>query len=207
MTVAESLLDRAQKFTGGRSLREPQSRSSSSDQALGEAGSSSELFRHVAGGVSRLKSPAEISREESGKLYSLGLDEVKKFLGNRLGSADDDESGGEAPSVITYLQAIFHGHVPQSSLGRRQTREMQTMGICLDALARGDLPYLADLLMQRFKKLELEALEGYEEAGESLELLPSRFVGLAGQQELEAGQAEEIRRAKLDQARRGKGPY
>ena len=41
---------------------------------------------------------------------------------------------------------------------------------------------------------------------ESLELLPTPFVGLAGQQELEAGQAEEIRRAKVEQARRGRSP-
>ena len=77
----------------------------------------------------------------------------------------------------------------------------------MDALAKGDLPHLGDLLMQRFKKLELEALEGDEHAGETLELLPSRAVGLAGQQELEAAQAEEIRLAKLHRAREGRSPY
>ena len=61
--------------------------------------------------------------------------------------------------------------------------------------------------MQRFKKLELEALEGDEQAGETLELLPQRFVGLAGQQELEAAQAEESKLSKLQQTRRGRAPY
>ena len=206
MTVAESLLDRAQKFTGGKLVRAAPSQPSASDQPQAGASSSTEIFRQVSGGVSRLKSPGEVAREDSGRLYSLGLDEVKKFLGDRLGQGDDDSLVGNIPSIITYLQAIFHGHVPQSSLGRRQTREMQTAALCLDALSRGDLPFLGDLLMQRFKKLELEALEGHEQAGESLELLPTRFVGLAGQQELEAGQAEEIRRAKVEQARRGRSP-
>ena len=137
----------------------------------------------------------------------MGLEEVGKFIGTRLGETPDGDVAAQAPSIVTYLQAIFHGHVPQSTLGRRQTRELHTAGACLDALAKGDLPHWGDLLMQRFKKLELEALEGDEQAGETLELLPQRFVGLAGQQELEAAQAEEIRLSKLHQARRGRAPY
>ena len=88
-------------------------------------------------------------------------------------------------------------------MSRRAVREISTVSHCLDALANGDLPHLADLLMQRFKKLEVEAIEGSENAGETLEVIPARSVGLANQQELEAAQAEEIRLAKLKQARRG----
>lgn len=172
------------------------------DWAEGVANGSSEIFRHTAGGVSRLKSPSELAREDPGRLYSLGLEEVTKFLGNRLG---DGSGGSEAPSVVTYLQAIFHGHLPQNQVGHRATRELATIGACLDSLSKGDLPHLGDLLMQRFKKLEVEALEGHDKAGETLELLPGRPIGLAGQQELEAAQAEEIRVAKLGQARRGRG--
>ena len=63
-------------------------------------------------------------------------------------------------------------------------------GACLDALSLGDLPHLGDLLMHRVKKLEVEALESNERAAETLAMLPSRPVGLAGQQELKAAQAE-----------------
>jgi hypothetical protein len=169
--------------------------------AEGEASGSGDVFRHTAGGVSRLRSPTELAREDPGKLYSLGLEEVTKFLGNRLG---DGAASGEAPSVVTYLQAIFHGYLPQNQLGHRATRELATVGACLDSLSKGDLPHLGDLLMQRFKKLEVEALEGHEKAGETLELLPGRPIGLAGQQELESAQAEEIRVAKVSQVRRGR---
>jgi hypothetical protein len=170
--------------------------------AEGDVGGSGEVFRQTARGVSRLKSPAELAREDPGRLYSLGLDEVTKFLGSRLG---DGAGAGEAPSVVTYLQAIFHGHLPQSQVGHRAARELATIGACLDSLSKGDLPHLGDLLMQRFKKLEMEALEGHETAGEALELLPGRPVGLAGQQELESAQAEEMRLARLGQVRRGRG--
>ena len=99
------------------------------------------------------------------------------------------------------------------------------MGTCLRALSGGGkpenstlqapawthsqrvTPHLGDLLMQRFKKLELEALEGDEQAGDTLELLPQRFVGLAGRLELETAQAEEIRLSKRHHARRGRAPY
>jgi len=128
---------------------------------------------------------------------------VSKFLGERLG--EGGAPAAEAPSIVTYLQAIFHGHIPQGQMGHRATRELSTVGHCLDSLARGDLPHLGDLLMQRFKKLEVEAIEGHERAGETLELLPMRPIGLASQQELEAAQAEEIRLSKLNQARRGRG--
>ena len=172
--------------------------------AASASSGSTETFRQVSGGVSRLKSPAEIAREDSGKLYMLGLEEVKRFLGNRGLGGEQSGANLDLPSIMTYLQAIFHGHLPQSQMGHRACREIATVGSCLDALAAGDLPHLGDLLMQRFKKLELEAQEGDERAGETLELLPSRAVGLAGQQELEAAQAEEIRLAKVHNARRGR---
>ena len=96
-----------------------------------------------------------------------------------------------------YLRALLGGGKPESSTPQAPawTRLQRVT------------PHLGDLLMQRFKKLELEALEGDEQAGDTLELLPQRFVGLAGQQELEAAQAEEIRLSKLHQARRGRAPY
>ena len=196
-TFSSKLAARAQAFArGGRVAQEAEP----SEAGASSSAKQEEAFRHVSGGVSRLKSPAEVAREVPGQLYELGLGEVIKFIGNRLGNEAMED---EAPSIMTYLQAIFHGHLPQGQVGHRTSREMATIGACLDALAKGDLPHLGDVLMQRFKKLEVEAMEGDERAGETLELLPSRPVGLAGQQELEAAQAEEIRRSKVRQARKG----
>ena len=192
-------MDRAQALAAAKEAA--QTATSGAAGSSGGSGSSGDLFRQVSGGVSRLKSPAEIAREDSGKLYLLGLEEVKRFLGNR-GLAGESGSGAvDVPSIMTYLQAVFHGHLPQSQIGHRACREIATIGSCLDALSAGDLPRLGDLLMQRFKKLEIEAQEGDERAGETLELLPARAVGLAGQEELEAAQAEEVRQAKVQTAR------
>jgi hypothetical protein len=204
--IGARLADQAQDFMNLTKARGSASTVTAWENEAAQPGittGSGELFRQTAGGVSRLRAPTEVGRDSPGVLYELGLEEVSKFIGNRMG--DGMSSAFEAPSIVTYLQAIFHGHLPQGQLGHRATRELSTIGHCLDALAKGDLPHLGDLLMQRFKKLEVEALEGHERAGETLELLPLRAVGLASQQELEAAQAEEIRQGKLVQARRGRG--
>ena len=51
----------------------------------------------------------------------------------------------------------------------RTVREMRTVGECLDALLRGELPRLGDILMQRLKALEQSTKDGHWEVAENLD--------------------------------------
>ena len=149
--------------------------------AAATASRSTEVLRQVSGGVSRLKSPAEIAREDSGKRYMLGVEEVNRFLGDRGLAGDQNNEALNTSGIMTHSQIILRGRLPQSQMAHRPCSEIATAESCLDALAAGDLPHMRDLLRQRFRKLEVEAEEGKEQAREALELHSARAVSLAGQ--------------------------
>ncbi len=75
------------------------------------------------------------------------------------------------------------------------------MAECLDAIGQGDLPTVADLLMQRFKALESSVTEGGWHTARHLELQPTIEVGLTSVQEQMSAAQQERLRAKLAEAR------
>ena len=78
----------------------------------------------------------------------------------------------ETAQYVTYLLSVVHGAHPPEKLGQRNASELRTIAECLDALGRGDLPHLADMLAQRFKALELAAAEGNWDLARRLEITP-----------------------------------
>jgi hypothetical protein len=142
-----------------------------------------------------------LAEAQPGRLYEQGLREIEKFLGCRVGP----EAAGSAALMVSYLTAIFHGRYPPEKVGIRTTRELRTLAEALDALGRGDLPSLADLLMQRFKALEVSVQDGSWATAQRLELLPAKDVGLASAEEQRAAARAELLHLKLDEAKKKYG--
>jgi len=149
---------------------------------------------------SRGSSIQEVSRATPGLLLQAGLRQMAKHLGTREG-ATEDELSEFVPRVVTYLTSVFHGHHPQSEVGVRNVRELRTLAACLDALLRGDVENLGDILMQRFKAVESASVKGDWGTSSQLELIDETGLGLTTTDELTAATKQEALRLKLDELR------
>ncbi len=69
-------------------------------------------------------------------------------------------------------------------------------------LARGELSSLADMLMQRFKAVELAVQEGSWGTAARLELLPLHNVGLTSLAEKRVASKAELLQIKLEESRK-----
>ncbi len=70
-------------------------------------------------------------------------------------------------------------------MGRRGERELRTLSLAIDFLVSGEVARAADLLMQRFKAVELAAVsEAGWQVAQHLELIPSSEVTATGEDEL-----------------------
>ena len=89
---------------------------------------------------------------------------------------------------MAYLQPIVKTSTAHAHLSSRSTKEMETLAAAVDLLLARRLPELADLLMQRFKAIERNAIDGHWEIASQYEVRTSAAQGLATQDEvLEAG--------------------
>jgi hypothetical protein len=158
--------------------RSASSHSGSSGSGEDDAGSKS-LFRDAPARNSRslIRTQAE---DAPGQLYEGCCKEIARHLGDRVGAtvtADDQQKW------VTYLTGVFFGVHSPDKIGRRTTVELQTIARALDALGRGELPELADLLSQRFKALETSVVEGNWNLARRMELVPEQPAGLASYSE------------------------
>ncbi len=101
---------------------------------------------------------------------------------------------------MTYLTSVFGGAHPAKQVGVRTSREMRTLAEALDALSQGKLPELADLLMQRFKALEVSVTDGNWHVAKQLEVLPSMDLGLTSLAERTDAAKQELVALKLREA-------
>ena len=114
-----------------------------------------------------------------------------------------DDSGATA-RVSSYLVAIVFGHYPMHTLRAGTVRELQTLASALDLLQSGSLPELSDVLMQRFKALELSLQDvSWQVAGE-LEVVGDLRPSLTSLEEQEVARRAAMLRRRLDEVR-GKG--
>ena len=84
--------------------------------------------------------------------------------------------------------------------GVRNSREMRTVGECLDARLRGDLSTLGDMLMQRLKAIEQATKDGHWQVARHLEVCDQSDLGLAADVEVQAAVDRQIRDGKLRDA-------
>ena len=112
-----------------------------------------------------------------------GLKLMQKALASRQGGADlngptMDALGRFQGLVTSYLTTALNPSlaVQGKPLGLRNERELRTLAEALDALLRGDLPVIGDILLQRFRAVELNAIEGDWKLAHHLELIPQHAV-------------------------------
>ena len=170
--------------------------SSSSDESSTSSGK--QLFR-TGSAVMRL------AIEKPGHLYRTGIREMQRLLGNS--ALPEDSSHPVAPVMVTYFQTLLLGQTPPDKVGQRTLQELRTIAAALDHLAKGQLDQQADLLMQRFKALELSVKEQSWVLASELELLPPYDAVLTSHSEhRKAAQAALLKDKLLEAKRKLKSP-
>ena len=200
--IGEVLAHRASDFDKHKKKKKKKKRrhrdSSDTDTDTEEMPEDGSLFQ-VAPSRSTEAEIQETAQRHPGRLYLQGISEVTKWLGTRGGASSD--AVGTASKVVTYLNSVFHGrHTPQD-VGPRTARELRHVAECLDGLATGNLPCVADMLMQRFKALEQSVVDKGWATARHLELVPASEVGLASRAEQLAANKQELLRTKLEEAK------
>ncbi|CAK0870953.1 unnamed protein product, partial [Prorocentrum cordatum] len=180
-SMGEALAERAEAALEGRRSRKKQKnrdKDSSDSASFDEA--------PTAGSGRRVQ---KLARSDPGALMAAGLKQIREYLAQRGGADNDDELDRMASNVVQYITSVWHGMHPQNEMGVRNVREMRMIGECLDALTRGDLPQLGDMLMQRLKAIEQATKDGHWKIAEHLELIDSTDIGLASSAEASAAVA------------------
>ncbi|CAK0842773.1 unnamed protein product, partial [Prorocentrum cordatum] len=191
-SMGEALAERAEAALEGRRSRKKQKnrdKDSSDSASFDEA--------PTAGSGRRVQ---KLARSDPGALMAAGLKQIREYLAQRGGADNDDELDRMASNVVQYITSVWHGMHPQNEMGVRNVREMRMIGECLDALTRGDLPQLGDMLMQRLKAIEQATKDGHWKIAEHLELIDSTDIGLASSAEVSAAVASYSEGAKLKDA-------
>ncbi len=110
--------------------------------------------------------------------------------------------------AMTYLTSVL---VPTmgTSLSERSRRELTTLATAVDHVVCGRVAEAGDLLIQRFKAVELAATSGSWGVAQHVEIAPPSQVSAMHEKELEAAAKLERHRFKLRQALaqgNGRGP-
>ena len=138
--------------------------------------------------------PAELARRLPGALLQRFLSRITEYLAVRTG----DEGEALPPVVMQYLTTFLAPSLGDD-LSLRNGRELRTIATTLDALLRGRQAEAADLLVQRFKAVELAATEGTWAMSEQVELVPESRVSSMGTEERAHVARREQREAKSQQ--------
>ena len=111
-------------------------------------------------------------------------------------------AGGEAdlpPTAIAYMNNIVNAARGQN-LGERDSRELRTLATALDLLASGRVDCVGDMLMQRFKSVELTSKDGTQDVGQAYELLPRDDVSATTTREQHAANKSAMFSRKVNEA-------
>ena len=141
-----------------------------------------------------------LAQAQPGALYDAAMKAIARVMGLREGA----DGMTLRPKVVGYLTAVVFGHHPMASLRPGTVRELQTLATSLDLLEAGSLAELADVLMQRFKALELSLSDGSWQVAQELELVGEARPALASIDEQDAARRSAMLRSRL-QAIRGRG--
>lgn len=140
-----------------------------------------------------------LSKRYPGKLMKSGLEEMGRYLADRIG-----EAGEEVPwhqrRVMAYINQIMMSGAHGASVGVRNQREAMTIGGALDLLLSGSLASLGDLLMQRLKALETAMQDQNWQAARHQELISPQMASLSTVAEKEMAGKSEVRLQKLKQS-------
>ena len=128
--------------------------------------------------------------------------------GNGAESSENIDQTRLRDVVTTYLtNALIPGaSAANQYMGRGTLRELRTLSEAMDAVIRGETAHAGDIMMQRFRALEMSISDGHWSLAQHLELIPETTVSsipLGMRSELIK---EEARRSKYrDRVPQGKG--
>ena len=139
----------------------------------------------------------EMARRKPGKLLSQGLrlmathcDPSRTLTGGSSGSKE------LPPAAMQYLRQVLEA-TRGLKLGKRDTRELETLATCLDHLTTGRLDTLGDVLIQRFKAVETASRDQSWLLASQQELLPTHELGISTPREAEIAAKQAQTRLKL----------
>ena len=150
---------------------------------------------------------ADTASNTPGQLYADGMERVRTFMGQRGGATS---SGGHAqgpPSLAAYVLLCVIPLLPENKRESPPVLEMKNLALSLDAIGHSEpnekaseqKARTADILMQRFKAVELSMTEGWS-AAKNLLLMPKRAYGLASDAESEAAMRTTLHEASYQKA-------
>ena len=182
-------------FSGKRKKKHKRSRDSSTDSS--SSSSERRLFRTASSNHRKGGSQFRDTHQcRPGRLMASGFDSMRTHLDPKLVGGGDEASGNPLQGCAT----AYHVNVVQtrpSPLGQRNEREMRTLAQGLDNLAAGRLAEVGDVLMQRYKAVELAATEGNWDLAQRLEVIPDTRPAAVSHEERHAAAAEELTEQKL----------
>ena len=103
---------------------------------------------------------------------------------------------------MQYLNCVLKNKFSPHQIGLRNSRELSTLAMTLDALLGGNIGRAADILTQRFRALETAVAHGGWSLATHMELVPSDEISLTSPVEQEMLMKREMLHHKLQEARR-----
>ena len=79
---------------------------------------------------------------------------------------DEASADSLAPLMVTYFRSVWSAAHPASEIGQRNNNELEMLAIVIDKLLAGDMAGVGDMLMQRFRSVQLAAQYGWKVAQE-----------------------------------------
>ena len=141
----------------------------------------------------------KLARKNPGKLLRSGLEEMSRYLADRVGDSRGSMSWDQR-RVMAYVNQIMLANHQGGGPGVRNQREAVTLGSAIDLLLDGSLAALGDLLMQRLKALETAMQEQNWQSARHQELISPQSASLTNTGEREMASKTELRMMRLRNA-------
>lgn len=127
------------------------------------------------------------------KIASLTLLRMRELVAMTQGRGTAEESENPLPAVATpYLIQVLFNKYPPGDVPIRTMRELRTVAAVIDYVVNNDPLRALDVLVQRFKALELSHEQQSWAQASQLELILSDQTSAVFCQEVKAAQAEEV---------------
>ena len=112
------------------------------------------------------------SRRKPGRLAARLLLKMRDEVAMGSAGANMEESGKTPAVAVQFYLSILQPQLG-SRMNLRTQRELRTLFVALDLLARSSPGRAADVICQRVKALERSVVEGHWQSAQHLELIPS----------------------------------
>eukprot|EP00435_Cladocopium_sp_Y103_P059215 s681_g21.t1 len=190
-----SALDLSSLRKGEKKKKKRKSKGSGEDDKRSYSPSSSSssgaLFRSAAlpTGLERLR---RVHQRYPGKIASLSLLRMRELvlMTQGRGAADESKESPLPAVAMAYLVQVLFNKYPPGEMPMRTMRELRTVAAVIDLIVMNDPLRAVDVLIQRFKALELSHEQQSWTQASQLELILSDQSSAVFRQEVKAAQAE-----------------